>query len=114
MRDRSPDSQHSLSSELGVSNPEFAFVGVSRIDSGNTKEVEKWLETVSKPGRPLLIDLEQVDYITTDGFAALMRVQNKIKRNRGSVILLDTQPKVEELMNSTGLNLIFRQELSRR
>ena len=80
-----------------------------RMDTLTSKYVEARLDSVIEENRPkLLIDLGEVDYISSVGLRVLLASLKKQRQNQGSLQLASLQPFVQNIFKITGLDKIFQ------
>jgi anti-anti-sigma factor len=53
--------------------------------------------------RPTLVDLSQLEFISSLGMGMFISCAHSLGRHRAKMVLLNPQPVVEEAMNSVGL-----------
>jgi anti-sigma B factor antagonist len=53
--------------------------------------------------RPTLVDLSQVEFISSLGMGMFVSCAQSLRRYRAKMVLLNPQPAVEEAMNAVGL-----------
>lgn len=68
------------------------------------KEVGKYYET---PGTKLVLDMENIAFIDSSGFGALLSIMKKAKKNEGIFRLCNLTPDVMTLFRLLQLHTIF-------
>jgi anti-sigma B factor antagonist len=53
--------------------------------------------------RPTLVDLSQLEYISSLGMGMFISCAQSLRRHQAKMVLLNPQPGVEEVMNAVGL-----------
>ena len=85
-----------------------------RIDSGSSGELEKrLLEHVSAGEKRIVMDLLDVDYISSAGLRVLLLTANKLRPQRGQIVLCSLGQSVREVFELAGFTSIFSIEPSR-
>jgi anti-sigma B factor antagonist len=80
-----------------------------RMDTVSSKDVEARLDSAIEEKRPkMIIDLAEVDYISSVGLRVLLASLKKQKQNQGSLQLASLQPFVQNIFKITGLDKIFQ------
>lgn len=81
-----------------------------RIDSATSPDLLKAIETVNKAGIfKLVIDLSEVDFISSAGLRVLIGAQKECRRyNRGEVYLASVSPKIHAALDLAGFTLLFK------
>ena len=81
-----------------------------RVDSVEATRLEQALEAASRRGMHwLVIDMSQIEYMSSAGFRALASAQRNSKRhNQGEVILAQPPPLVHEALELVGFTNYFR------
>jgi anti-sigma B factor antagonist len=80
-----------------------------RMDTMTSKYVEARLDSIIEENRPkIIIDLSEVDYISSVGLRVLLASLKKQRQNQGSLQLASLQPFVQNIFKITGLDKIFQ------
>jgi anti-sigma B factor antagonist len=81
-----------------------------RIDSSTSPELSKKIEEITKSGRfKLIIDLADVDFISSAGLRVLIGAQKTCRRyNRGEVYLSAVSSKIQAALDLAGFTLLFK------
>jgi anti-sigma B factor antagonist len=69
------------------------------------KEVNKDIENVTK----LIIDLKEVDYVSSAGLRVLLTLENLMEEN-GEMKVINVSPNVKEVFDMTGFSSILTLE----
>lgn len=91
----------SLSSEkIG----EVQVVSVAgQVNSANASEVEAGLlAAIGKDERRCVLDMSQLDYISSAGLRVVLMLAKRLKQNSGQLILCGLQPNVTEVFEISG------------
>jgi anti-anti-sigma factor len=64
-------------------------------------------EQIDYGRRRLVIDLGDVDYVSSTGLKTLVSLWQKVREEKGSMVLAAVQPRVREVLEIIGLDLVF-------
>jgi len=79
-----------------------------RIDTVTSKELEAKLdEAIDEGKKKIIINLGNVDYISSVGLRVLLAALKKQKNTQGSLPLVSLQPFVQNIFKITGLDKVF-------
>lgn len=79
-----------------------------RLDAVTAVEADKTFSVVIDEGESnLLINLAELDYISSAGLRVLLVVAKRIQQNRGKVVLCDLNANVKEIFEISGFSSIF-------
>ena len=81
-----------------------------RMDSASKIELEKVVKREQDLGTTIILNLEDVDYISTSG----LKILRSIKENNGEVHIAQPSRRIQEVLQITGLNShynLYRQQL---
>ena len=82
-----------------------AIVAVAgEIDISTVTPLRERLFEMATSGAPLVVDLEQVNFIDSVGLATLVGAANRAAAHGGSLQVACAQPKIRELVRLTGLD----------
>jgi anti-sigma B factor antagonist len=89
---------------------EVLIISVSgRIDTITSKDLDAILnEKIEGRIKKIIINLANVDYISSVGLRILLAALKKQKHNQGSLSLVSLQPFVQNVFKITGLNKVFQ------
>ena len=62
--------------------------GIGRIDSASAPELEKVLMEIVQSGRSIILDLADIDFISSAGWWSIIRVQKELKKSSQQDLLL--------------------------
>jgi len=79
-----------------------------RLDAVSAVEADKTFSSIIDDGNNnLLIDLAELDYISSAGLRVLLVVAKRIQQNRGKVVLCALNANVKEIFEISGFSSIF-------
>ena len=86
-----------------------AVVSVSgRVDSATAPELETRLrELVETDKTQIVLDLKNVEYMSSAGLRAMVSTLKSVKRVNGDLRIASPSPRVEEVLRLAGLTSIF-------
>jgi anti-sigma B factor antagonist len=81
-----------------------------RVDSATSPQLSEALDAITDDGRfKIVIDLKNVDYMSSAGFRALLVAQRTCRRyNRGEVVLSNVPTRVHEALDLAGFTELFK------
>ena len=81
-----------------------------RIDSYTAPQLEEALKVITEDGRyRIVLDLENVDFMSSKGWWVLIDTQKTCKRyNRGELFLSGVQSRIKESLELVGIGSYFR------
>jgi len=80
---------------------------VGRIDGTTTARLEQAITTLVSAGNArLVLDLQQVDYISSAGLRTILMAAKRAKTAAGGLVMFGLQPSVEEVMTTSGFATI--------
>lgn len=81
-----------------------------RVDSATAPEFSKALEKAVSRGRfKIVVDMSELEYMSSAGFRALLAVQRNCKRyNRGEVVLAGVPDRIREALELAGFTELFK------
>jgi anti-sigma B factor antagonist len=83
-------------------------IAKGRLDSNTSKILETRLtDLASVPAASLVVDLGQVDYVSSAGLRVLLIAVKKVKGGGGKLALCAIQPQVREVFDISGLSAVF-------
>jgi len=62
---------------------------------------------IEKHCRSMVLNLQGVEYISSGGLRALIYLTKKMKKQGHELILTELQPKVEDIIDMSGLGAVF-------
>lgn len=80
-----------------------------RIDSYTAPEVEEALNQLIEKGQySIIFDMRDVNFVSSAGWWALIRVQKDVKKmNRGELVLVNLDERIQESMDLVGIGEYF-------
>ncbi|MCZ2126670.1 MAG: STAS domain-containing protein [Anaerolineales bacterium] len=81
-----------------------------RVDSATAPQFARILEAAMDAGRfKLVLDLNELEYMSSAGFRALLAAQRNCKRyNRGEVVLARVPQRIREALELAGFTELFK------
>ncbi|RPI29975.1 MAG: anti-sigma factor antagonist [Chloroflexota bacterium] len=81
-----------------------------RIDGSNAPQLEEELNALTEAGRyKIVIDMTEVNFMSSAGWWVLIRTQKKCKRyKRGEVVLACVDEKIRSSLDLVGMGSYFR------
>jgi anti-sigma B factor antagonist len=81
-----------------------------KVDSFTAPDLTKAIEALNNDNRfKIILDLSQLEYMSSAGFRALLLAQRNCKRyNRGEVVLACVPQKVMDALELTGFTPLFK------
>jgi anti-anti-sigma factor len=96
---------------LGVKSAEVKGVLVlepqGRIDSSSVAAMDAAFHQALVPGKPLLVDMSGVEYISSGGLRSFLITLKEVKKREGKMCLCDLTPSVSKVFKLAGFNTIF-------
>lgn len=62
--------------------------GVGRIDSASAPDLEKIMMDLVKSGKSIILNLEEVDFVSSAGWWSIIRVQKELKKTSNQDLVL--------------------------
>jgi anti-sigma B factor antagonist len=83
---------------------------VGRIDSYTAPDLEEVLSTLTNDGKyKIVLDMEQVDFMSSKGWWVLIQTQKACKRyNRGELVLAGVQDRIRDSLELVGMANYFQ------
>jgi anti-sigma B factor antagonist len=79
-----------------------------RVDSATAPELESKLHELVDGGKThIVLDLKNVEYMSSAGLRAMVSTLKQVKRVNGDLRLANPSPRVEEVLRLAGLTSIF-------
>lgn len=80
-----------------------------RVDSLTSSEVGRFFdEQIEKGQVRLVLDLSQVDYMSSSGLRVLISTLKVVRQHRGDLYLADLQENIHQLLDLSGFTSIFK------
>ncbi len=101
-------------SEIIIDNIPIIVVS-GKIDAATSKDLDVALKRLIDQNKTrLVVDMENVEYLSSSGLRALMAAQNRLRKLGGDLMLTSLQPFVKEVFAITGANRFFKIYQSQR
>ena len=85
----------------------LAFKG--RLDAASAAQAESAVQEFLKTGKTkLLLDLSELDYISSAGLRVLLFVSKALKQKSGTLVLCGIKGNVQEVLDVSGFTEIFK------
>ncbi|MCX6081739.1 MAG: STAS domain-containing protein [Chloroflexi bacterium] len=81
-----------------------------RVDSSTSPKLSEALDAIAAEGRfKIVLDMEELEYMSSAGFRALISAQRNAKRfNRGEVVLACVPANINSALELAGFTTLFR------
>lgn len=81
-----------------------------RIDSYTAPNLEEVLKALTEKGNyKIILDLSEVDFMSSKGWWVLIETQKTTKRyNRGELVLVNVQDRIRESLSLVGMGSYFK------
>ncbi len=91
-----------------LSEKVWLITPTGRLDKAQTQLVESaLLRQLNVGNRWLILDLSDVDYISSAGLKMLVRLWQRVRDQKGDLALAALKPRVREVLEMIGLDLVF-------
>ncbi len=89
---------------------EISVIAISgSVDSSTSGEAGKFLdEQIAKGAVRLIVDLHQVDYMSSSGLRVLMTALKSVRHQKGDLYLAGLQENIRQLLELSGFTSIFK------
>jgi anti-sigma B factor antagonist len=83
---------------------------IGRIDSYTAPDLEEVLSSLTNDGKfKIVLDMEQVDFMSSKGWWVLIQTQKACKRyNRGELVLAGVQDRIRDSLELVGMSNYFK------
>lgn len=79
-----------------------------RMDTNTSPEFQKEMETYySQEGFKMLLDFDKLDFVSSAGLRVLLLIQKKSKALKGSLVIKNVKPEIQEVFDMTGFSDIL-------
>jgi len=87
----------------------FLVLGLQgRLDTSQAAEVEKKiLEILDKGHDRIILDCQELDYISSSGLRVFLIAQKKMMEKSGVLNICSLQPNIKEIFDISGFSMIF-------
>ncbi|UCH89590.1 MAG: STAS domain-containing protein [Thermoplasmata archaeon] len=80
-----------------------------KIDANTALDLESRLNSIISDKKfKLIIDMKDVDFISSAGLRVLLAGLKETKKNDGELVLVGLQPQVKEVFDITGFTSLFK------
>ena len=79
-----------------------------RIDTNTGKELQAKILNCFQKSLHLILDMEQVDYVSSAGLRTLLIGEKTAKAKNGSMLIVHVQPGVREVFAMSGFNRVLQ------
>lgn len=82
----------------------YVVKGLGRIDSASAPDIEKVLMELLPENKSIIIDMQDIDFISSAGWWSIIRAQKEQKKShRGDLILTSLGENVKDSMDLIGI-----------
>jgi anti-anti-sigma factor len=86
-----------------------------RMDAVTSEDFEKGMgEWIAKGERAFIVDLQEMDYISSAGLRAILKVSKSLKPQNGVMRFRGLQDQVKEVFKISGFDTLFQTGESRK
>lgn len=90
-------------------HPNYELIAVSgEIDASSSIELDNAIKQASETGRHILIDLKELDYISSAGLGVFISYLDDLKKNQTQMVLFGLQEKVADVFEILGLQHLIK------
>lgn len=87
----------------------FVVIPAGRLDSNNASVFEKTLADFVRNGETrVVIDLSQIEYISSAGLRVVLMLVKQLKSANGSLVLCGMKPSIREVFDISGFSKILQ------
>ncbi len=87
----------------------LVVVPAGRLDSNHATGFEKTVTDYVRNGeRRIVIDLSQIDYISSAGLRVVLMLVKQLKSSNGSLVLCGMKPSIKEVFDISGFSKILQ------
>ena len=81
---------------------------IGRIDTNTSADFQKQLEEYyTKEGFSLILDFENLDFVSSAGLRVLLLIQKKANALKGKMVIKNVKPEIQEVFEMTGFSGIL-------
>jgi anti-sigma B factor antagonist len=77
------------------------------IDSNTAPEIQEKVLEASADSKNVIIDLSEVDFVSSAGLRVILMIYRQIKSKDGKVVLVGVSEEIEDVMTVTGFANFF-------
>ena len=78
-----------------------------RLDASNTKEAQKTILELEKEGGKIILNLENLEYISSAGLRVLLMSAKKVRAGHGKFCIVSLTESVSDVFDISGFSAIF-------
>ena len=78
-----------------------------RIDSDTSPKLEKELKKHVSKSLEMILDFEQVDYISSAGLRAILAISKAFEHKKSSLTIINVSPVIAEVFDMTGFSEVI-------
>lgn len=112
-KNKSADSNTNKSAALKISvsneGAEYTFVVEGRLDTNTSPELEAKINEVIGDAKKLILDLQNLEYISSAGLRVLLGA-TQVMEDKGEMVVRNVTESVKEIFDLTGFNKVFKIE----
>lgn len=112
-KSKSADSNANKSAALKISvsneGAEYTFVVEGRLDTNTSPELEAKINEVIGDAKKLILDLQNLEYISSAGLRVLLGA-TQVMEDKGEMVVRNVTESVKEIFDLTGFNKVFKIE----
>ena len=99
----------------GTGNERFVELTLrGYLDAHTVSDFESRMDhLIEKGARCYLIDINELNYVSSAGIGAIMSMTQRLRRSNGEIVLVRPTDKVFKILDKLGLTKIFRLAYSR-
>lgn len=87
----------------------LVVIPAGRLDSNNATGFEKTVTDYVRNGeRRIVIDLSQIEYISSAGLRVVLMLVKQLKAGNGSLVLCGMKPSIKEVFDISGFSKILQ------
>ncbi|MEA4813020.1 MAG: STAS domain-containing protein [Anaerolineaceae bacterium] len=77
--------------------------GLGRIDSTTSPDLEKVLTELIASGKSVVLDMSDIDFVSSAGWWTIIRAQKELKKNNNELVLVGVNDNVKDSMDLIGI-----------
>jgi anti-anti-sigma factor len=98
-----------LELEVFAADTGTAIKIIGRIDGNSAPVLDSRLKELDlKVGLPVVLDFDDVDFVSSAGLRTLLVLAKRVEAEGGSVVIARLQPEVDEVFEISGFKSIFK------
>ena len=94
--------------DTGTENECYLISVKGEVDASSSIELDNALEKALNESKKILIDLSQLEYISSAGLGVFISYLEELKGKKISLVLFGLKPKVREVFNILGLQHLIK------